>query len=382
MSENPQTPFSELCPTCGTRVRPDAARCPVCGSELKKKREKDRPAKAVRGSRMPEITLSLPVAMILLVLVLVAGGVGVYFGIKSTVGIVQPTPEATATNTPTPSLTPTPLTPTVTLTPLPSVTPFTHIVRQDDSCGLIAALYNSSVQAIIQENTLDANCSLFIDMELKVPQPTPTKTPLASPTPNATEMAIASCETENYIVKADETLSLIASVKEVPAEAIREWNGLPTDNVYEGQQLTIPYCERQVVGGATVTPSPAPPYPAPELLLPLDGASFTLAEDTVSLQWSSVGTLRENEAYQVTIVDITAGDDRSLVAQVIDTKYIIPQTFRPTDNVPHVFRWSVAPVVRRGVEADTGNPSWELAGTGSVTWVFTWSGTTPAQAGE
>ncbi len=382
MSENPQTPFTDLCPTCGTRVRPDATRCPVCGSELKKKRGPERPERQVRGTRMPEVTLSLPIAMILLILVLVGGGAGVYFALSATGGIVEPTPEATATNTPTASPSPTPLIPTGTPSPQPTLTPITHTVQQDDTCGLIAAIYSSSVQAIIQANTLDANCSLYIGMDLKVPPPTPTATALASPTPNATEMAIASCQTEDYIVKTDETLNLIASVKEVPAAAIKEWNGLASDNVYEGQLLIIPYCERQVVGGATVTPSPAPPYPAPELLLPLDGSAFTLAENTVSLQWSSVGTLRENEAYQVTITDITAGDDRNLVAQVTDTKYIIPETFRPTENLPHVFRWSVVPVVRRGVEEDTGNPNWEVAGTSSVSWVFTWSGTTTGQTGE
>lgn len=74
--------------------------------------------------------------------------------------------------------------------------------------------------------------------------------------------------------------------------------------------MTIPLCERDatVVGGPTSTPTPAPPYAGPSLLLPADGATFTLSSDTITLQWASVGALRENEAYVIIIVDATGGE--------------------------------------------------------------------------
>jgi hypothetical protein len=144
-------------------------------------------------------------------------------------------------------------------------------------------------------------------------------------------------------------------------EAIREENGLPGDSVYLGQSIIIPLCRRFATPGPSPTPTPPPPYPAPNLLLPADGTPFTLASDSVTLQWASVGTLRENEAYAVSVLDVTTGAGDTLVDYVTDTKYIVPATLRPNDNVPHVFRWWVT-VVRQVGTDESGNPIWEPAG--------------------
>ena len=37
------------------------------------------------------------------------------------------------------------------------------------------------------------------------------------------------------------------------------------------------------------------------------------ANDTIALQWSAVGTLRDTEAYAVTVEDVTEGEGRKLV---------------------------------------------------------------------
>jgi len=109
------------------------------------------------------------------------------------------------------------------------------------------------------------------------------------------------------------------------------------------------------------------------LLLPPDGAAFTLANDVVTLQWASVGTLREGEAYQVTVEDVTAGQGRRIVDFVTDTKYIVPTTFRPSDNVAHIFRWWVVPVRQAGTD-EQGKPIWVNAGAASDKRVFSWAG--------
>jgi hypothetical protein len=155
--------------------------------------------------------------------------------------------------------------------------------------------------------------------------------------------------------------------------AIKEENGLPGDIVFLGQDLVIPLCKRPTPIGPTATSTPLPPYPAPNLLLPADGAPFTLADETVTLQWASVGTMRASEAYQVTVEDVTDGQGRRLVSYVTDTKYIVPSTFRPNDKNPHVFRWWVTTARKIGSD-DAGNPIWESAGAISVARVFTWIG--------
>jgi hypothetical protein len=95
------------------------------------------------------------------------------------------------------------------------------------------------------------------------------------------------------------------------------------------------------------------------------------------LQWASVGTLRENEAYAVTIEDITAGQGKKLVDYVIDTKYIVPAGYQPTDNIPHIITWWVVPVRQIDTD-DEGNPVWDVAGAVSDVRAFVWSGSVSA----
>jgi hypothetical protein len=86
-----------------------------------------------------------------------------------------------------------------------------------------------------------------------------------------------------------------------------------------------------------------------------------------------VGTLRDTEAYAVTIVDITGGQERKLVEYVTDTKYNVPSSFRPSDNLPHAIRWWVLTARQAGTD-DDGNPIWEPAGAASAQRDFIWVG--------
>jgi hypothetical protein len=176
-----------------------------------------------------------------------------------------------------------------------------------------------------------------------------------------------------YTVQANDTLGGIAASYGVSAQAIKDWNGLSTDSVFLDTQLTIPLCMRAATPGPSPTPTTPPPYTAPNLLLPANGAPFTLAVDTVTLQWASVGALRDNERYQVTIEDLTGETGRKLTQYVTDTKFIVPVTFRPQDNNPHILRWWVIAVRQTGTD-DQGNPIWSNAGAASSMRVFSWSG--------
>ncbi|HNK64631.1 MAG TPA: hypothetical protein PLE14_11275, partial [Anaerolineales bacterium] len=85
------------------------------------------------------------------------------------------------------------------------------------------------------------------------------------------------------------------------------------------------------------------------------------------------GVLREGEAYQVVVEDVTASQTRRVTDYVTDTKYIVPGSFRPKDNVAHTMRWWVTPVRQSGVD-DQGQPIWVASGTISEKRVFTWVG--------
>ena len=155
---------TKLCPTCGTRVKEDATRCLVCGSELTMSGETQQKTKGtIRGSRMPEISLSLPVAIGLLALFLAIGASMVFFALKQGDQIVVPTGTPTITLTLTPSLTPTPVTPTPTYTPEPTATPFTYEVKAGDTCGGIAFAFGVSVQSIVPLNNMPADCATLFE---------------------------------------------------------------------------------------------------------------------------------------------------------------------------------------------------------------------------
>ncbi len=323
---------------------------------------------------MPEVTLSLPVALGLLVLFLAVGATVVYAGLSAAKRVVNPTPIPTQTETPTASPTPTD-TQLPTLAPTATEqAPFEYTVAAGDTCGGIAVTFGVSVQSLIILNHLPASCNnLSVGQKLKVPYPTATPAPLPTDTPLAADATKQACDKVNYTVQENDTLSSIAANYAVPQQSIKDWNGLATDTVFIGQTLQIPLCARAATPGPTPTATIPPPYPAPNLLLPGDGAAFTLANDVVTLQWASIGTLRDNEAYQVIVEDVTAGQARRIVGYVTDTKYIVPTTFRPKDNLAHVMRWWVVPVRQNGSD-DQGQPIWDTAGAASDKRDFTWVG--------
>lgn len=383
MSIETSSSKTKICPTCGTRLSENAVRCLVCGTEFnlptgqQKSTQKapQRAEKPVQAARLPQITLSLPAAVGILAAGIIAAASIVYFTVRASApeGTFDPVETGTPTETPTASPSPTntlPPTDIPTATPQP---PFDYTVGPGETCSLIAFNFNVSVQSIIIENNLPSTCPISQGQTLKIPYPTPTVPPPATNTPPPADATRQACQTVQVTVQEGDTLFSIALNYAVPAEAIKEWNGLTTDNVFFGSTLTIPLCMRAATPGPTPTATLPPPYPAPNLLLPADGAAFTLANDVVTLQWASVGVLRDGEAYQVIVEDITANQTRRITDYATDTKYIVPTSFRPNDNVAHVIRWWVIPVRQTGVD-DEGQPVWSASGTASEKRVFTWVG--------
>ncbi len=387
---NPTSSPSKACPTCGSRIADDAPSCLVCGttfdnapttkSQPKAQAKADTPQPTPSRTRKPnEITISAPAAVAFAIIFL-AFGSGLVFGTLKLLGGISDEPAPpTETITPTASQTLLPSSPTTTATQLPTLTPISYFVKSGDTCGPIANAFNVSIQSILILNNLDESCLLFIDQELKIPHPTPTLTPAASNTPSEAQLTRTSCETYDHVVQENETMSLIAFSYAVPQTRIMEWNNLTLDTVFIGQRIKIPLCYVEVVGGSTVTPSPAPEYQSPELLLPRDGASFSSSTESIPLQWASVGELRDNEFYQVIVVDITSGSTIQIIAYVTETEFSVPVSLRPSDNRPHIFKWQVVPVAQVGVKAD-GTPLFVIGGPPSISLSFTWSGDSqPAQ---
>ena len=373
MTESPTRPPTRLCPTCGSRVAEGAARCGVCGTVL---RSGAGGGPSRRGAA--QVTLSFPLAVALLAaFALLAAGL-TFVAVRATgLGVAA---EATLTPSITPTITQT-LEPTATEAPTPTSTPLPPIeykIAENDTCLGLAVFFGVSVQSIVELNGLSSACLLSIGQTILIPQPTPTAQPPATETLSPADATNAACEKLTYTVQDNDTLSGIAINYNVGIQTIMDYNGMTSQTVFSGQVLIIPLCQRLPTAGPSPTATPPPPYPAPNLLLPRDGAIFTLSDDTITLQWAAVGPLRPDEAYQVNIEDITEGSGTvRLVAQVTDTKYIVPVTFRPNDPQPHILRWYVVTVRQAGTSTE-GETRYEMAGVASVKRDFTWSGSAPA----
>ena len=364
---------TKICPTCGTKLAENASRCLVCGRTFTVK-SAPKTRQTVQAQRLPELKLSLPLAIGLLFIILAVGG-GLIFMILRGTGQVA-APEATATASPSPTFEQSP-TPTVTSTPEPTFTPLPpkeYTIRAGDSCLLIAAIYEVSVRSIADLNNLAPDCGILTEGQiLKVPQPTPTASPVATSTLSINQATEAACSTDLWRVGENDTLSSIAANYNVTVESIKTYNGLTSNNIYVGQLITVPLCERLPTAGPTPTATLPPPYPPANLLLPADGTIFTGTNDTVTLQWAAIGGMLEGESYAVTIEDLTEGQGKKLVDYTNDTKYIVPVTFRPIENAPHIIRWWIQPVRQSGT-TETGDAIWVPAGSQSIPRVFSWSG--------
>jgi LysM repeat protein len=366
----PKTP--SICATCGSKLGEGDTRCSVCGAAVR-----DR-LPAGKKREASQVTLSLPVALVILAVFTVLAVVLTYLATRGLGGNSPVEVETTITSTPTDTATPQPTltsTPVYTATPLPTIE---YIVDTGDSLLAIAVRFDVSIQSILQMNAgLNSQSILSVGQRMNIPQPTPTPSPEPSATLPPAEATFAACETVVYTVEANDTLGAIAANYNVNPRAIMDFNSMTADTVFLGQLLIIPLCERNPTPGPTPTPTPPPPYPAPNLLLPQDGAPFSLANDIITLQWAAVGELRDNEFYQVTVEDVTEGSgSRRIVDVVKDTKYIIPATFRPSEAVPHVMRWWVQAVRQVGINTD-GSPRFEPGGSSSLRRTFTWSGSVP-----
>jgi LysM repeat protein len=310
---------------------------------------------------------------LLLVFALLSAGV-TFAAVQMTgagTGDEEPTITVTPSVSPTATVSPQP---TATHTPLPTPTPLSHRVGEGETCLQIAAFYGVSIQSIIQLNQLATTCLLSTGQTLQIPHPTATPTDEPTATLPAAEATRAACQTIDYEVEAGDSLFGIAQNYAVEMQTIKDWNSMTGDGVFEGQVLTIPLCQRTIATGPTATPTVPPPYPAPNLLLPQDGAAFDLSTDTITLQWAAVGELREGEYYRVTIIDVTEGSGtRRIDDYVTDTKYIIPSSFRPNESQAHIMRWWVETVRQIGTNS-RGEGLYESAGAESLKRDFSWAG--------
>ena len=371
---------SRKCPLCGAAAAPAAKRCVVCAAALPpeptltvKRRGDPTGGFGLAGSSL-RTGAALPIPLIVgVLLLLITIGLLLILFAQGINPFVEPTPTVTSTPTLQPTFTAQPTrtpTSTPTSTPLP---PLVHKVQEADSCIRLAAIYNVAVQSILQLNSFAQACPLYVGQEVLVPQPTPTPVPTGTSTLPAPQLTQESRPT--HAVLAGESLSSIAALYAVNFNVLAEVNGkLPPDYAISiGEVLRIPLDAPAPTAGPTPTATALPPYNAPRLLVPADGAAISQIDQTVALQWASVGLLRANEVYLITVEDVTANNARRLEATTLTTRYIVTVEMKPFEAVPHVFKWKIVTARQTGVTGD-GRTLYEPAGATSAERTFTWTG--------
>jgi LysM repeat protein len=346
----------------------------VCGRSFTASQKTSAAASPIQSPKLPELKLSLPAAIGLIILILGLGAALVFLILQTTGRVTAPTATPTITLTPTSTSTPQP---TVEPTAAPTATPEPpkeHSVAAGEFCSSIAARYGVSVQSIVDLNNLAPECgTLSVGQKLLIPVPTPKPTALPTSTLSPAEATQLSCGTVSYQIKEGDSLSSISINYNISIESIKSFNNLTSDNVMVGMFLSLPLCERLPTPGPTPTATLPPPYTAPSLLLPVDGIVYNNVTDTIVLQWSAVSTLREGERYAVTVVDVTSGEAKKITEYVTETRLTVPASMRPTDSNFHILRWWVLPVRQTDTTSD-GQAIYETYGTISEFRVFGWSG--------
>ncbi|HSN73811.1 MAG TPA: LysM peptidoglycan-binding domain-containing protein [Anaerolineae bacterium] len=251
----------------------------------------------------------------------------------------------------------------------PTATPVVYVVKRGDTVNIIAARYGISVQDLMAFNGMNSDL-IQVDQKLTIPLGDVPRGPdgLPIPTPTPTPRSAIYL----VVVRAGDTIETIAKRLGSSVEAIVNFNDhlQNADTIIRpGEQVIVPVgtitatLTIQSVSGPTATPvpmptaTPGPPHAAPQLLTPLDGAQVD--EETVLLQWLSVGTLGPTEVYVVRVVPDGRGREEFTATTVGASLRIPSEWLQRQGQRTNRFLWSVQ--VARAVRTSTSEASGLLA---------------------
>ncbi len=387
------------CVNCGTRLPSGATRCPVCGAFARGGHEQRRcPNCGTPAARQAKTCLmcNAPLDWVPgrdgLVPHPPAGkGVGLtsvsWQGIgavafiaalafigwsrwrtppQPVVAVPTTTPSPTVTPTPVPTATATPI-PSATPSPVPSPTPIVHVVQSGETIIYIASYYGTTAEAIMKANGLDETLARLLrpGQELLIPSTGPVGGPVPGSTAQPPQVI--------HEVESGETLSSIADEYDTNVEAIMAANEMDSpDLIYVGQQLVVPLMPPTTTPTPSPTPTPTttpgPPYPAPHLLSPAEGAVLEGEDAVILLTWTSVGILRENQVYLVELE--TPARTVPVTYTTRGTSWRLPSDLWPTGR-RRTLTWRVT--VEQQTSPTSGGPAaWEPLSPPTETHYFEW----------
>ena len=134
---------------------------------------------------------------------------------------------------------------------------------------------------------------------------------------------------------------------------------------------TTPTPTPQTIVEATPTPAPGSVrYPAPAMLYPPEGATFTGPDTVIALQWSSVGILEEREYYNIELIAPSGGGTVTIQAYTRSTAWRVPGDLYPGDEVENrAYSWRIL-IVRQVTQGP--DPDYKIVGQAGRRRGFSW----------
>jgi LysM repeat protein len=350
-------PQQRHCPNCGTPAAQQAHDCLMCGASLED---------MVLGDSLASVSWPW-VAAVALIAALIGVGWSYWTNQNETAAAV-PSATPRVTFTPTRLLVAVVATATATGTPspVPTPTPIVHEIRAGETVYYIASYYGASPEAILEANGLDENSArlLRVGQKLIIPSSGAVGGPVPGSAPQARRVI--------HEVESGETLITIANEYGTTVEGILGANNLDSpDLIYVGQNLIVPLMPPTATATltATATPSstPGPPYPAPDLLSPPNSVIVQVGDAPVVLSWTSVGILRENQAYLVELETPARLEPITYTTQA--TVWRLPLDLRPTGR-RRGLSWRVTVVQHPATGPEVSG--WEPISLPSETRHFVW----------
>ena len=410
-----RSPGYKRCPSCASRIEAAVNICPICGHEFpvpKPKLEEADETKRISPaqlspmrlllSRLGAVLRKLPWGVIGVVAVIAALAIGAVMLLRNSnllappVSSIRVTMESTpaaaltrlvvATSTPTSLMRSSPTSPAPapapTSVPATPVPPTEYTVKDGDTCGGIASKNGVTLATFLAINNLnESNCLIHIGDVVKIPASTPTPGP--SPTlpsgvtaqPGNSPEATVTLPPQIIIqVKSGDTCGDIAVRNHVPLSQLIEQNGLDAGcSLQIGQMLTVTFATPTPFISPTPivaqTPTPRAGFDSPQIIGPLDEARISETQDIVTLQWLSLGLLKDDEWYVVQIQPSGA-----ITVPIFETHGTSIKLTRAIfgDQLERSFAWWVQVKRYLGLDAASGERKYTLLSPPSTVHRFTW----------
>lgn len=371
-----------LCPQCGATISSRAKTCLYCNADLVAiaKAEQAQAKAIAREQRTEAAQRPTRVIVIIFTALIVLVFIAIILQSTRQAAIIALTP--TVTRAPTRPVLPTATpraTATATGTPTP-VPPVEYTVKNGDTPGRIALLYDVSLNALMAFNSKADDDLIVVGEVLKIPPPTPQPTAIGTVLPStATPVSVGEIV---YLVQSGDTLSGIAQKFDIAMSKIQTRNNLQNiQSLHIGDELIIPVAPTPtaspgpgtpVVEAATITPIVR--YPPIKLLTPLEREIFIGDKSPILLQWLSTGLLQPNEMYLVEVE--RPGSGQPLSYRTRSTSYHLQtDQYPPVGDPNRLFKWRVS-IIRQAGSGSDNAPVYRVVSPASES-SFEWLDTLP-----